>query len=443
MNRIIKMTLAVLGGVLFASCQPEPEFKFASHGPNVEVVDCPDLAFMGDAVSFEVAVSDADYALSTLKAELLFDGTVMSSCTIRTKTDGTYEGTVEVPFLKDIPDGDATVKFTATNANLGVTEIERTVPVKRPEFAYLTLNAGDKEYKMSPLAGKPHEYAVSGTFPAQCYATITTSPVVDGGKSLSFGWANGAVELGATGEIPFSSNEADYTISFNVLTFEASPFFKLYVNGVEARMVDSENYFAVIDLKKGDELSITGSDFEGYAADADFVKDEDGKYTFLAVEGKYRIGIEMARKYFRIEAMKNQTEYATLNDDGTGAVWLIGEKVGKPSYEGVPGWNPEQGGLCLAQLEPKKHSITLVVGETLKAGGINFKFFHQKSWGGEFGGDTISTESEFVVVGKNDGNIGLAEGLESLEVGAAYRFTVDLTGMSADKKGAVLVVEKL
>ena len=54
--------------------------------------------------------------------------------------------------------------------------------------------------------------------------------------------------------------------------------------------------------------------------------------------------------------------------------------------------------------------------------------FHQKGWGGEFGGGAYaSVTGDLITVGQTDGNIHLADG-STLEAGASYRFTVDATG---------------
>lgn len=70
---------------------------------------------------------------------------------------------------------------------------------------------------------------------------------------------------------------------------------------------------------------------------------------------------------------------------------------------------------------------------------INFKFFHQKGWGGEFTGDKITSESDIVIIPKEDGNLAIAEG-KKLEVNNTYKFTVDVRN-GIDK--AILKVEKI
>ena len=140
----------------------------------------------------------------------------------------------------------------------------------------------------------------------------------------------------------------------------------------------------------------------------------------------------------------NGTSTATLNDDGTGALWIIGDGIGKPSVAtNAVGWTTEKG-LCMSQIEAKKYQVTVVAGEQIKSDDINFKFFHQQGWGGEYKNDALSTTSDLVFIGdgtngRDAGNLGLVEG-KSLENGVAYRFTVDVT---AGVSSAVLTVEKV
>lgn len=97
----------------------------------------------------------------------------------------------------------------------------------------------------------------------------------------------------------------------------------------------------------------------------------------------------------------------------------------------------------MAPIGDKKYRVTLVAGESINDEEINFKFFLQKDWGGEYGSQSLTTESDVVFVGngtngRDNGNLGLVENT-SLEVGATYVFTVDL---SAGNDNAVLTVVK-
>jgi hypothetical protein len=169
---------------------------------------------------------------------------------------------------------------------------------------------------------------------------------------------------------------------------------------------------------------------------------EGDQLTFLPISGRYRVTANLISNWLRVEAMSG-SNYATLQPDGTGAIWVIGDQVGKPSYTANHvGWTPANG-LCMAPVGDKKYQLTLVAGETVNPEEINFKFFHQKDWGGEFSSQSLTTDSDIVFVGdgsngRDNGNLGLVTGT-TLEIGATYVFTIDL---SAGVDNGVLTVVK-
>ena len=239
-------------------------------------------------------------------------------------------------------------------------------------------------------------------------------------------------------------NSLGFTVTFNLKSFEGSPFIKLLFNDAEMTMVDNDNYSIVTTLTQNQTYTLTGvSDFADWDIDRDFFERADASnpeaLTFLPMSGMYKVTANFKHSYLRIEAMKSATELATLNEDGSGAIWAIGGmSVGKPTLKNAASWSPEQGGMCLARVADKKYQLTFVAGVSIDASSFDFKFFHQKTWGGEFGGDDISTASDLVKI-SDSGNLGLAEG-KTLDLGGIYRFTVDISGGNT---AAVLTVEKV
>ena len=431
MKRFSYILTAVL---VLAACQEEKELVIADHGPS-QTITCDASALMGSVVRFSVDLQD-EIPLSTLKVALLFDETVVADTTIRTKTTGSYEGFLKVPFEKDIPDGEATLRFVSQNIQFGTTTEEKTVAVSRPDFEYLTLIAGGNEYRMS-RTGR-NEYASEPVFNGSVDATIVTAPFDADGRKISFGFsANTGIAPGASGLIPFSDTTPGYVIRFNTLNWTGAPFVTIELNSVQANMASATAYVAVLNLEKGQAITLTGAPFglDEVDLDPDFFT-EDGK--FNAVSGLYKVTIMLDQKYFYVERMVTQTEYASIN---SGAIWMIGEanQYGKPLPFSA-GWSPDNGALCLAEVEPGIFQLTQVAGTQLALSSLNVKLFHQKGWGGEFGGGSYaSVVSDLIYAGENDGNIHLVEG-KKLDMGGIYRFTVDLTGGTS---AAVLKFEKI
>ncbi|WP_167619797.1 DUF5121 domain-containing protein [Maribellus sediminis] len=435
--------LSIMGFVVL-SCSDEVSEIEPAGNPVMEIEEQFTDVHFGDILPFTVTVSD-DISLSTLTAVLYFGEEEVERTTIRTKENGTYSGTIEVPFEKDIPDGTATLEFILLNTTLKSTVQSFDVPITRAQYPYLILVSDNASYPMLPT-GVANEYAATEAFPSTDLSAYIKTPVVDDkGTEIVFGWEAGAVTNGVSTNIPFVSSVAGtYSVTFNTKTYAAAPFFEIVLNGQKMNMVDKENYQLDITLTQGEDISIEGlGNIAEWWIDADYLtKQEDGLYTFVPMSGKYRIYANLTLQYFRIEALDGNSP-AVLNADGTGAVWIIGDNVGKPSLaEKTVGWNTDNA-LCMAPIGDKKYQVTLVGGENISTDGINFKFFHQKGWGGEFGGTAISTGSDIVFIGdgtngRDSGNLGLVSGV-TLEEGATYVFTVDV---SAGNDQAVLTVTK-
>ena len=436
----------ILSIISFAvlSCSDEVSEIEQAGNPVMEIENQFSNVHFGDVLPFTVTVND-EVSLSTLTAILYFGEEEVERTTIRTKENGEYSGTIEIPFEKDIPDGTATLEFVLRNTTMKTTTETVDVPITRAQYPYLILVTANASYPMLPT-GQANEYAATEAFPSTDLPAYIKTPVVDDkGTEIVFGWEAGAVTNGVSTNIPFVSPVAGtYAVTFNTKTFEAAPFFEILLNGQKMGMVDKDNYRIDVDLTQGQDVAVEGlGDIADWWIDADyFTKQEDGLYTFVPITGKYRISANLKFKYFKVEVLDGNST-AVLNADGTGAIWVIGDNVGKPSLaENTVGWTPENG-LCMAPIGGKKYQLTVVGGENISTDAINFKFFHQKAWGGEFGGDALTTTSEIVFVGdgengRDSGNLGLVDGV-TLEAGATYVFTVDV---SAGNDQAVLTVTK-
>lgn len=457
MNNLKYLAASLLLAAAATSCKDDPELLTTDVGPEMTIVSVDEAGLFGAKVNFEVSMSDR-YALSTLKAQVFFDDDMVAEETIRTRENGTYTGAVTVPLYKDIPDGEATLRFVGQNVRFGLTTVECQVPVSRPHPDHLIFVLDEKEYRMEPT-GNDFEYAVTDNFPQKPQGYIMTPALDEAGSVVTFGYdtEQGTIVSDSMDAIPFAnSNAGEFAITFNLKTFEASPFIKLEFNGSEMTMVDSDNYSIVTTLTQNEVYTLSGiADLADWDVDMDFFERQDasdpGKLTFLPLSGLYRVTANFKYKYLKVEAMASESATAVLNADGTGeAIWVIGDtNIGKPTTSNSASWSPEAGGLCMARVADRKFQITLVAGRSINASTFDFKFFWQKTWDhGEFlGKDDTSFKNPYGVITTDSapftisesGNVGLAEG-ETLEVGGIYRFTVDVTGGTMAAK---LTVEKI
>ena len=448
MKKILQnLVHACLGVLTMAACQQEFEYEFAENGPEMSVISCDENALMGGKIHISVELSDPDFALSTLKATLYFDLDPVSEANVRTKEEGVYNLEVEVPYYSEIPEGIAELVIVSQNVGQGETSETVPVTVSRPHFSDIALVSGNDRYEMeSPESGNSHIYSTSGPFRANDFEGFIEALIPGTEDVLRFGMDDGQILAGGQKAINFHIPGGAPAIVFDAYSLTTAYSVNVQLNGTNVTVNSAGNYEAVLNLKQNSDFIVSGYDeLGGWTIDSDYIDGENGRYTFLPVDGLYKVTMEPENKFFRFERMQNETALATLNDDKTGAVWLIGaETVGKPTTAQGASWNPEAGGLCMAQIEPGKFQITLEAGKQLSVDNVDFKFFYQKTWGGEFKSANITTGSSLFTIGAaGDGNIGLAA-FKTLETGRKYTFIVDLADAELSNgiwNGAVMSVE--
>lgn len=447
MKRMKYWMFALMASLVAVSCTNEVVEPQQEGNPTMQIENQFANVYFGDILPFDVTVND-DVPLSTLTAKLYFGEEEVSKTIIRTKENGQYTGSITIPYGKNIPDGTATLEFILINTTMKKTSQTFDVPIKRASYPYLILVTEEASYPMVPT-GQPNEYAATSAFPTTELPAYIKTPVLDyKGREILFGWddGEGGIAEGSSNNIPFVSPEGGtYSVTFNTRTLEASPFFEVVLNGQNMNMIDKDNYQLDIDLTQGEEITFAG--LNNWWVDPDFFAEEGDKMTFVPISGRYRVTANLPLNYLKVETLIG-SNVATLQPDGTGAIWIIGENAGKPSLSNAPGWNPDKA-ICMAPVEDKKYRVTLVAGSTVNSADINFKFFHQKGWGGEFSNQTLTTTSDIVFVGagedpgpgnakRDPGNLGLYKD-KPLTSGKTYVFTVDVSG---GINNAVLTVEE-
>lgn len=411
--------LASLALLLLASCQPEVrQMKFTDKGPDVTVMSADASAYMGGEIAFKVDLKDAEFTLSTLKVELLYDESVVNTVTIRTKEYGVYEDVISVPLYKNIPDGVATLRFTAQNTGLGITVINQDVAVSRPNFDKLYINVGGKDVTLNK--DRDWHWSVTGSFPADASSVVRTPVVNDRGDVITLGWSGSAINVSDT-PIPFKMGAAGvYTIEVDLWELTASPL------GKDTIDLSEGNPEGVFNLVPDTPLQFPNIPTVGsWELDYDFFNvTNDGVVTFKGIAGLYKLRVDFSKKWIEVEAMENESDRAVLGGENADAIWCIGSNFGKPGIG--PSWNTTDGAYCLAQVAPGIHQFSLVYGTQL-SNGFSIKFFHQKGWGGEFKSYASVNDETGLFNITAAGNIEASAG-KLLEEGMGYRFTIDVTG---------------
>lgn len=450
MKHIRYYIMALLALPLMASCGEDDYSAPTPAGNPVMSYTAPAAAvWMGDEVEVKVSCKDeGGVALSTLKANLLFSGQSVDETTIRTKEAGEYTVKLKVPYAQNVPDGKVDIQLTLQNVSTKSNTETLSFDIKRPHFNNLQFVSADGvKYDMTEKS----DFVYQAVLPSSKKTFKGYFATKDG--KFVFGSSTGKdISLGETGNFNFTSeNMSDVVVTFDAKNYTAGPTDVLPVTILDFADSDAGKTW-VGDIKQGAtcNLTINGNNLpDDWYYDSDwFQKEEDGSYTFKAITGRYTILADFTHKSFRICTM-NGSEPMSLNGDGTGALWIIGnEGVNKPTWEAVNHgwWTGVDSDVCLTPIKDKVYQVTLTVGKQLRATDVNFKFFGQANWGIEFKGQDnshlISTDSEVFGIGDgnghDNGNVYLKDGVE-LKDGETYVLTVDLTA-GVDK--AVLKVEK-
>lgn len=450
MKHIRYYIMALLALLLMASCGDDDYSAPTPAGNPVMSYTAPAAAvWMGDEVEVKVnCKDDGGVALSTLKANLLFSGQSVDETTIRTKEAGEYTVKLKVPYAQNVPDGKVDIQLTLQNVSTKSNTATLSFDIKRPHFNNLQFVSADGiKYDMTEKS----DFVYQAVLPSSKKTFKGYFATKDG--KFVFGSCTGKdISLGETGNFNFTSeNMSDVVVTFDAKNYTAGPTDVLPVTILDFADSDAGKTW-VGDIKQGAtcNLTINGNNLpDDWYYDSDwFQKEEDGSYTFKAITGRYTIQADFTHKSFRIWTM-NGSEPMSLNGDGTGALWIIGNPgVNKPTWDAVnhDWWTGVDSDVCLTPIKAKVYQVTLTVGKQLRATDVNFKFFGQANWGVEFKGKDhshlISTESEVFGIGDgnghDNGNVYLKDGVE-LKDGETYVLTVDLTA-GVDK--AVLKVEK-
>lgn len=434
MKKSIYIILVLAGILTMNSCSDD---EFLSGNPDMEFITGKMSALYGDSLPFTIKASDVDVPLSTLKAKLFYGEELVSETVLRTRTSGEdYTGKVFVPYYPNVIDGRATLKFVLQNIHFTTTEMEREVVLSRPDFPYVTLvDEMGEEYLMKKQS--LYNYSVTGSFPQDLKAYIKTPKVGENGNELIFGWDNDNLlsEGKNVNPITFSGTAAEpYEVTFNALTYEVTPLVNVLFDGEKMTAQDANTYLIQKSFTQGQSIVVSGIDMSGWWINPDyFTKESNGTLTFLPVDGKYRVVANMKQKYFGITRMDGDND-ASLSDSGHGAIWLMGWGVGSPSLNFQFGWN-DGNNYCVPEISSRKYQFTgvagpehnSVYGQRFRFDYISGKFFFQNGYGNEFSQLTLANDGTESLIQLTDSkNIELASGA-SLEEGATYVLTVDLT----------------
>ena len=357
MKHIRYYIMALLALPLMASCGDDDYSAPTPAGNPVMNYTAPSAAvWMGDEVEVKVNCKDeGGVALSTLKANLLFSGQSVDETTIRTKEAGEYTVKLKVPYAQSVPDGKVDIQLTLQNVSTKSNTETLSFDIKRPHFNNLQFVSADGvKYDMTEKS----DFVYQAVLPSSKKTFKGYFATKDG--KFVFGSSTGKdISLGETGNFNFTSeNMSDVVVTFDAKNYTAGPTDVLPVTVLDFADSDAGKTW-VGDIKQGAtcNLTINGNNLpDDWYYDSDwFQKEEDGSYTFKAITGRYTILADFTHKSFRIWTM-NGSEPMSLNGDGTGALWIIGnEGVNKPTWDAVNHgwWTGVDSDVCLTPIKDR------------------------------------------------------------------------------------------
>jgi hypothetical protein len=319
--------------------------------------------------------------------------------------------------------------------------------IRRPEIPANDENYGDPRY--APLADAVSEFIIVDTN-------------TDDNVHLN-GWN---MQIGHTYTLILDASNGYQAIQLSILEDGVPPTpmpdnFPVTINGTSmTKMNNNGDFKADVNLTQNAPVAIGGvepAEFASWWLDPDFIGVNEMVPYLVPKTGRYRVIANIRNMTFKVEPLDADDNPATLQLNGDGTVWVIGAGLGKPNLSANRSNNPAtnfdwitEDALPMAPMGDGTFRITLKAGgedAQLYSTLINFKFFYQRGWGGEFRGTNdqitqyngvISTASPLVTI-VPDGNVVLTPG-QSFENGATYRFTVNITGGLENIK---LFVDKL
>ena len=415
MKRIFQILFLALIAIGYTACQPD-SFRevFPKGDPQMEAnMLTKEVNFGSDSISFEVTITEKETPLSTLAIKVIVGMNVIASEEVRTP-DLMFKKifTYAVPFGPNMPEGEPVkVYLTATNVEgttkdlilndcIGHRPALETMYVMPPTIDYKPLGKGkqmtwDSEKFVAENLGYPK--------------SIECLLAVEGTKFGRINWAKPVLgmlngKLSLITEEQFNAGEATPiqlandniesidTIHFNPLTFElyfsgkvAQPVSALDVNVDLAEVAGKTYRYAKIFFDPAIEVTVSGVANMATAYNLDYMEVANGNVVkFLGEKGMYEVYYLPAEDYIVVEPLKDAVYPNVMWMTGVG----FGLPVAEPKTQG--GWGFDNLGQYIAcrTVAPKVYQFTAYLKNGVNAdfetyGSLNFKFFHQKGWGGE------------------------------------------------------------
>lgn len=461
--RLVSFYIFIL--LLTVSCQNQDEMFFdpSAKAPVIGKIslDKEKLQYGGE-VTLKVEVTDAD-ALSHVEIRLIANQAVLYSKLLPGYNQKTLnvEEEIVVPFGRLCGEQMASLEIVATNKNVKTVGQVYELPLERPVFEQLYLVVGEtgaevilRRDNTDPLA--PYLYKAAVDLPNNTNVFIYSQL---GKKGMVWGFDAGTntCELDSSRPISLcdsqSTEEKVKEVVFDAFSFEISPLKKeMTVNDVVFMLYKkdaSDNDFVSnafraqnVALTNGEEVKTELIDLTTLKFDPDFFKLEGDKLTYIGQTGNATLYMNTLFNFVFVENAENPL---TTNLSYPEVLFVNGWGIGRPelwSYN--PDWDFNNAVLFRKVSEDATQTIytqTVIISKW-----VQFKFYNQKDWGGEFSCPTIVFEDDNFKAVEEDGKPGNYNLSTSLGDDTSYKsavakitFTVPKSGNTTRFQSAILV----
>lgn len=436
MKILNKLFLLVFVSTLAVSCSDDEQQR------SVPVIDSltveASTVLLGDSIYFDAQVSDAIRPLSTLEVELIANGEVIESKSIRTKGNAVNLDNTSffIPFMPNVKSGDElSLNFTLINVDGDEAKVEKKLTAKRPNLpSTLYLVMSDQTViELTASSDNPDIYeSEEGNYPSIFDGKVATESDLE---LASYIWNGGSEDNHAViGErfgtdIHFSySSWVVEKIIFNAQSFvfdKKGIEVNIVVNGKQ--LTSSGGYlYSSIDFVKDAEFELTGISDLQRAYNRDFMEYDatTGKVKFLGETGTWDIFYSLEYNYLWVNKMSAvaPTTY-----------WVIGH-----GFSSIPRWysslNPIGWDLddvkqlaYMKSLGSNKYQATVYLSDQHDWGGFDIQIFSNRTWDAKVGVfDENSFTGDATGVSAAGGAMADIVGGEGFVPGY-YRLTLDIS----------------
>lgn len=400
-------------GLLAVSCQNQDEMFF---DPSAEAPVIVKLSLnqeqlqYGGSVKLNVEVTDAD-ALSHVEIRLVANQAVLYSKTLPGNNQKTLkvEEEIEVPFGRLCGEQLASLEVVATNKNVKTAEQSYEIPLERPDFAQLYVVVGEtgeeivlQRDESNPLT--PYLYKATVDLPNNTNVFIYSEPEKKG-MVWGFDASTNTCELASSRPVSLcdsqSTEEKVREVVFDAFSFEISPLKKeMTVNDVVFMLYKknaSDNDFVSntlraqnVSLTNGEEVRTELIDLNVLKFDPDFFKLEGDKLMYIGQTGNVTLYMNTMFNFVFVESAENPL---TTNVSYPEVLFVNGWGIGRPElWNYNPDWDFNNAVIFRKISEDATQTVysqTVIVSKW-----VQFKFYNQKDWGGEFSCPNITFEDD-------------------------------------------------